>query len=346
MSKIRKGGEPVRQFILANVGRHPDNITKETSAHFRITRQAVHKHLSRLVDEGALIGSGGTRDRRYKLAPLLEWHQSYNLASKPTEDAVWRNDIAPRIGKLPENVLDVWHYGFTEMFNNVIDHSGAARVLIMLTKTATMTEMAIHDDGVGIFKKIQAALGLLDERHAILELAKGKFTTDPRNHSGEGIFFTSRLFDAFQILSGGVYFSHKFAAPEDWIMEQESPTTGTAVWMRISNHTARSVRKIFAKFTAGDENVFNKTLVPVRMAQYGDDKLVSRSQAKRMLVRVERFRVVVFDFTGVDSIGQAFADEVFRVFARQHPDIELTAVKANAAVRQMIDRARGADRET
>ncbi|MNC91531.1 hypothetical protein D3C83_78130 [compost metagenome] len=78
------------------------------------------------------------------------------------------------------------------------------------------------------------------------------------------------------------------------------------------------------------------------MAQYGDDKLVSRSQAKRLLARVEKFKVVILDFTGVDAIGQAFADEVFRVFARQHPEIELSAIKANQAVLEMLDRARGA----
>ena len=339
MSKIRAGGEPVRQFILANVERHPSNITKITAEHFEITRQAVHKHLRKLVLEGALVGFGGTRDRRYKLAPLAEWKEFYELAAKPTEDAVWRTDVSKLIGKMPENVLDVWHYGFTEMFNNVIDHSEATMVMLKLTKTATTTEMAIHDNGVGIFKKIQTALGLLDERHAVLELAKGKFTTDPKNHSGEGIFFTSRMFDAFQILSGGVYFSHEFGAPEDWIMEPSSFATGTSVWMKLSNHTARSVRKVFAKFTSGEENAFNKTIVPVKMAQYGDDKLVSRSQAKRLLARVEKFKVVIFDFTDVESIGQAFADEVFRVFARQHPEIELSAIKTNAAVREMVDRA-------
>lgn len=227
------------------------------------------------------------------------------------------------------------------MFNNVIDHSGATVVMLKLTRTAASTEMAIHDNGVGIFKKIQAAVGLLDERHAVLELAKGKFTTDPRNHSGEGIFFTSRMGDAFQILSGGVYFSHEFRAHEDWILEPHAFASGTNVWMKLSNHTARSTRKVFAKFTAGDENKFNKTVVPVRMAQYGDDKLVSRSQAKRLLTRVEKFKVVIFDFSGVDAIGQAFADEVFRVFAQQHPEIQLTAIKTTAAVKQMIERALG-----
>ena len=341
MSKVRIGGEPVRQFILAHVERHPSNVTRLTAEHFDITRQAVHKHLSKLVGQGALVGFGGTRDKRYKLAPLVEWREIYELAAKPTEDAVWRNDISRLLGKLPENVLDIWQYGFTEMFNNVIDHSGATVVMLKLTKTAASTEMAIHDNGVGIFKKIQAAVGLLDERHAVLELAKGKFTTDPRNHSGEGIFFTSRMGDAFQILSGGVYFSHEFRAQEDWILEPHTFASGTNVWMKLGNHTARSTRKVFAKFTAGDENKFNKTVVPVRMAQYGDDKLVSRSQAKRLLTRVEKFKVVIFDFSGVDAIGQAFADEVFRVFAQQHPEIQLTAIKTTAAVKQMIERALG-----
>ncbi len=123
---------------------------------------------------------------------------------------------------------------------------------------------------------------LLDERHSVLELSKGKFTTDPSRHTGEGIFFSSRMFDDFG---------------------------------------------------------FTKTVVPVKLTQYGDDNLVSRSQAKRLLARIDRFKVVVFDFEGVDSIGQPFADEVFRVFAKKHPEIEITRIHANAEVNKMISRA-------
>jgi anti-sigma regulatory factor (Ser/Thr protein kinase) len=68
--------------------------------------------------------------------------------------------------------------------------------------------MVIWDHGIGIFNKIKNMLGLLDERHAVLELTKGKLTTDPRGHTGEGIFFTSRMFDTFYILSGEVFLSH------------------------------------------------------------------------------------------------------------------------------------------
>jgi hypothetical protein len=75
---------------------------------------------------------------------------------------------------------------------------------------------------------------------------------------------------------------------------------------------------------------------------YGDDNLVSRSQAKRLLARVDRFRTVVLDFAGVDAIGQAFADEVFRVHANQHPEATLVEVNATPPVMRMVNRAPGA----
>jgi anti-sigma regulatory factor (Ser/Thr protein kinase) len=256
-----------------------------------------------------------------------------------TEDAVWRNDFAPLLGKLPENVWHIWHYGFTEMFNNVLDHSGATRVSISLVKTAAATTVEIFDNGIGIFKKIQAALGLLDERHAVLELAKGKLTTDPANHSGEGIFFSSRMFDEFDILSGEVYFSHEFDRNEDWILQSGAAQGGTLVRMTLHNHTARTTKKVFDKFTSDDDYGFTKTVVPVKLMRYGDDNLVSRSQARRLLARFDRFKVVMLDFSGVASIGQAFADEVFRVFRNKHPNVELVPIRASSEVKRMISRA-------
>lgn len=328
------------KFILEHVERHPSNITKVAASHFKITRQGVHKHVQRLVSEGSLVSSGATRSRSYKLAPLAEWVQKYPLTENVQEDLVWRDDIMKVIGALPRNVINIWHHGFTEMFNNAIDHSGGANVIVGIRKTAVTTEMFIHDDGVGIFRKIQREKGLLDERHAILELSKGKLTTDPSRHSGEGIFFTSRMFDSFRILSGGAYFSHEFGEPDDWLLENPGGEGGTSVWMKLQNHTARTTKKIFDQFAPGDEFGFSKTVVPLRLAQYGNDLLISRSQAKRVLARVELFKTVMFDFKEIESIGQAFADEVFRVFARRHPEIELTPVNANSAVKRMISHAR------
>jgi anti-sigma regulatory factor (Ser/Thr protein kinase)/biotin operon repressor len=339
MVRIRSRGENVRRFILENVGNHSEDISRVAAERFRITRQAVNKHLQKLVEEGALAEEGKTRNRSYKLAAMTEWNQTYTIASDLAEDVVWRNDIAPVLGQQPENVLDIWQYGFTEMFNNAISHSEGTYIHVNAVKTAINSEIGVADNGVGIFKKIQAAMNLLDERHAILELAKGKLTTDPTSHTGEGIFFTSRMFDSFQILSEGVFFSHAFEAPEDWILEQEREARGTYVFMKLSNHTARTAAKIFHQYTSGEDFGFTKTVVPVMLAQYGNDKLISRSQAKRVLARVELFKTVMLDFKGVPSIGQAFADEIFRVFRLQHPDIQLLATNTNSEVKRMIARA-------
>ncbi len=339
MNTVRARGETIRRFIIENIDKYPNDIARLVADKFAVSRQAANKHLQNLVQENTLLSDGNTRGRTYKLAPLLHWEQTYSLDSEITEDQVWRNDISPSLGQMPKNVTDIWHYGFTEMFNNAVDHSEGRNLRIRFEKTAASTEILLIDDGVGIFKKIQAALGLLDERHSVLELAKGKFTTDPARHSGEGIFFTSRMFDDYAVLSGGVYFSHEFGKKEDWILESQKPSQGTSVWMKLHNHTARTTKKVFDQFTTDDDYGFNKTIVPVKLTKYGDDNLVSRSQAKRLLARVEKFKTVIFDFRDVDSIGQAFADEVFRVFAMQHPDIELLAVHTSSAVKDMISRA-------
>jgi len=340
MSTVRVRGEAVRRFIIENVDKHPTNIARVAMEKFDCSRQAINKHLHRLVEEGAIVAYGKTRSTIYTLASLVGWSKTFPLAPELTEDRVWREDMTPSLGKLPENAMRIWQYGFTEMLNNAIDHSGGTEVHIQFEKTAVSTEVALSDNGVGIFRKIQAAVGLMDERHAVLELAKGKFTTDPQNHSGEGIFFSSRVFDGFQILSGGVYFSHEHSQREDWILEPTNPQAGTAVFMRLHNHTSRTLRKVFDTFASGDDDYgFTKTVVPVSLVQYGDDNLISRSQARRLLSRFDRFKVVMLDFSGVHSIGQAFADEVFRVFRLRHPEVELIPFKANSEVRRMIARA-------
>jgi hypothetical protein len=83
---------------------------------------------------------------------------------------------------------------------------------------------------------------------------------------------------------------------------------------------------------------FTKTIVPVRLLEYGDatPMFVSRSQAKRLLARFERFERIELDFTGIDEIGQGFADEVFRVFEAMHHNSKIIAINCNERVMKMI----------
>ena len=335
----RPQGEQVRAFLLDHIESHED-VVALTAAAFSISRQAVNKHLLTLREQGAIVKEGNTRSAHYRLVPLDTQSFRYPLVHAPDEDRVWTEAIKPILVGLPDNVVSVWHYGFTEIFNNALDHSGGAEVVVKVTQTAASTEIMISDDGPGIFRKIQTAFGLLDERHAIFELAKGKLTTDPRNHTGEGIFFTSRMFGPFGILSGGLYFHHDQTSSEDVVMERESAANGTSVFLTLSNRATLTAKQVFDEYTENEDYAFDKTVVPVNLARYGADELISRSQAKRLLARVDLFRRVVFDFRHIDMIGQAFADQIFRVFASEHPEMELLTVNTSEAVRQMIARAR------
>lgn len=337
MTKLRKRGEKIRGFILENVGRDPKDIVNITCDTFTVSRQAVNKHIRQLIEQKALVREGKAKSVRYFLRPQSEWNATFSLADNRAEDVVWRNEIKQQLGQLPDNTLAIWHYGFSEMFNNVIDHSEGTTAEINIKKTPYSTEMYIWDNGIGIFTKIKNAMGLLDERHAVVELTKGKLTTDPTHHTGEGIFFSSRMFDEYSILSGEVFLSHTYEKNEDWILQASKYQNGTFITMKLTNNTARTTQEIFDKFS-DDDYGFTKTVVPVRLAQYGNEQLISRSQAKRLLIRIERFKTVLFDFKDVESIGQAFADEVFRVFARQHPNMEILPINANDTVLQLIRR--------
>lgn len=346
--RINPRGENVRKYILENVAKNP-NVSSLAAKRFGISRQAVNIHLHNLVQEGALTPKkDGERVREYQLAPLVRWRKIYEVQPGLAEDVVWMQDVAEVLGHQPQNIQEIWHFCFTEMFNNAIDHSEGTMIGVDLIKTAINTQMMVWDNGIGIFRKIQSALGLLDERHAVLELSKGKLTTDPSTHTGQGIFFTSRVLDSFDAFSGNVYLSHVYGEEEDWIFDREREgenrpfDKGTAILMKLHNHTSKTFKHISDQYSGGDDYGFVKTVVPVRLAQYGNDLLISRSQAKRVLARVEKFKTVIFDFTGVPSIGQAFADEIFRVFTKMHPEIHLVPVKANTDVKRMIQAARSA----
>ena len=337
----KERGEKIRRQIVRDVSHHSTDISKHISKIFSITPQAVHNHIRRLENEGWLRSSGTGKGKRYFSGDLREYNSLFPLTEEFTEDGVWRNQYSFIFEGLPENIVDICHYGFTEMVNNVIDHSGGEHVYISTVRDKEKIMIFVIDDGEGIFRKIKRLCKLNDERQALFELSKGKLTTDPDNHTGEGIFFTSRVFDEFEIDSKGVKFSHDDQFDFDFISESEFSKNGdgTAVCMLIQRDSKREIQAVFNDYAGPDEFQFNKTVIPVRLAQYGNEKLVSRSQAKRLLVRLEMFHNVVFDFEGVSAIGQAFADEIFRVYANNHPDIVLLPVKMEPNIEKMVNRA-------
>ena len=86
--------------------------------------------------------------------------------------------------------------------------------------------------------------------------------------------------------------------------------------------------------------IFNKTEIIVHLAQeYLDFPMVSRSLARRILSNIDKFKVVFLDFANIETIGQGFADEIFRVFKNKHPEISIIPLNTNEEIDFMIKRA-------
>jgi hypothetical protein len=222
------------------------------------------------------------------------------------------------------------------MVNNVIDHSGAAEVSIRVAKDGPLVVLEIADRGVGIFEHIRDRMGLDSELEALQELSKGKATTMPDRHSGEGIFFTSKAVHEFEVKSGSLRWIVDTRRNDTALGELDPPLEGTVVRLELDTDNVRPLDEVFAEFT--ENLVFSKTRVVIHLFAIGT-KFVSRSEAKRLLHGLEKFRDVVLDFRGVDLVGQGFADEVFRVWARAHSDTHFVPVNMSDPVAFMVERA-------
>lgn len=332
----------IREALLLQVDSHPGDLISFVASEFHVSRQAVHRLTRQLIEAGELSVEGDRRHARYRKAFAVERSEFLAITPQLEEDRLWDRFARPALEDLRPNVLAICGHGFTEMVNNVVDHSGGRQISLKLERTLKEVKLIVADDGVGIFEKIKKECGLESPEQAIFELSKGKLTTDPARHSGEGIFFTSRVFDRFSILSGGLWFGHT-REEADWLLNDfKERSHGTFVFMGIAVNSEHTTQEAFDAYsTTRDGMSFDRTVVALDLAKTGP--LVSRSQAKRVVSRLNRFKEAVLDFADVPAIGQAFADEIFRVYKTANPGLSLKAINANEAVQRMIRRAETAE---
>lgn len=257
------------------------------------------------------------------------------------EADVWR-DVAPLLdldGR--DRARAVLQYVFTEMLNNAIDHSDGATAIIRVWSTDDVIAVEVSDDGIGVFQRLADGKKLPDLFSSIQELTKGKQTTAPSHHSGEGIFFSSKAVDLFWLDANGIGWTVDNLR-EDQAVGVSSVTTGTRVRFEVRAETDRDLGELFREFSEDFE--FTRTRPVIKLFTIGVT-FVSRSEAKRLLVDMDKFREVALDFKGVDSVGQGFVDELFRVWPREHPGTTLTPQNMNEAVEFMVTRGLMAGRQ-
>lgn len=253
------------------------------------------------------------------------------------EDRVW-GLVKPTLdlpaGGSAEQILA---YSFTEMLNNAIDHSGGRYVQVTASAVDAGLQIVIQDDGRGAFGHLADGLGLPDHFTAIQELTKGKRTTAPDRHTGEGIFFTSKAVDVFKLSANGIDWTVDNLR-SDQAVGMSAVALGTRVNLELDPATDRDLTKLFQEFTIDFE--FSRSRPVVKLFEFGLS-FVSRSEAKRLLSGMEVFSEVEVDFTGVESVGQAFVDEMLRVWPKLHPGTLVAPTGMNSAVEFMVRRGLG-----
>ena len=334
MSLKREEKDKIKEFLLKTIS-IGENPYKAMENNFKISRQTVSKYLNELVEKNYITkNSKGNYAINFYISES-EIYKNKNLE----EDIVYDELIKKYEVDKKNNVKHILVYAFTEMLNNAIEHSEGTEISIYYAENYFNIFVTIKDNGIGIFRKIVRDHNLKNENEAIFELKKGKLTSDAENHSGEGIFFTSKVVDYFLISS----FNKTFSSGSDeyfYSIEQnkERCIKGTEVILVLNKNTERTTKKIFDEYTS-DDFVFNKTKIIVHLAKdYLGHDFVSRSLAKRILMNVEKFKIIVLDFENIDNIGQGFADEVFRVFKNKNPDITIVPVNMNEEIEFMINR--------
>ena len=332
MTKRADIQDAIGTFLRRGKGFSSGELAKRTG----LSRQALHRHLSRAVQEGRLVRQGRGPGTRYHAPGTIEFDREYAIAGL-SEDQVWRELEAylSETGRERTRAADgILAYVLTELVNNAIDHSGAPSVRVRAELDGGQVRLEIHDSGIGAFESIRSKLRLDDHLHALQELSKGKVTTQPERHTGEGIFFASKMVDRFELAANGLAWIVDNTLPDQAIREAEA-RPGTHVAIRLALDARTTAREVFEGYTHDFQ--FDTTRCVVRLFEHGTS-FVSRSEAKRLLANLNRFREVILDFRGVEGVGQGFVDEVFRVWARAHPEVKLVPVEMNAAVEFMVRR--------
>ena len=326
----------ITQWISAAALQHPDRLDAELAARTGQSLRSARSTLTRLVELNWLAREGSARRPRWRPGLLRQVVQRYELRGLE-EDLPWALDFAPFFD-LPTGLNRLVQHTFCELLNNAIDHSGGSHVTVSLRQTASQVQLLVCDNGLGLFGRIAQDFAIADPGLAMLELSKGKLTSQPQRHSGEGLFFASRLADVFDLHANAVAFQRRAWDERGWRPQPRAlKETGTSVYAAFALDTPRTLESVRQPYSADGRGLdFARTVVPLHLIASEQVGLESRAQARRVHARLAAFARAELDFAGVPTIGQAFADELFRVAAPTRPQLELVPVNMTSAVAAMV----------
>jgi anti-sigma regulatory factor (Ser/Thr protein kinase) len=332
----------VIQRILTLIKKSKQGVTAgQLEKELGYSRQYIVRLLSRLMSQGEIHRRGKTRAARYfpGKASSEANHLELIKERQGLSEYVVFDEVMRRMklnAKLNKNCLTIFDYAFTEMLNNAIDHSHSKKVWINVEVDHSSITFIIKDLGIGAIESIKQGFKISDDFLALEHLFKGKQTTAKEAHSGQGIFFTSKAVDTYKIATSRMEFAIDNIKVDEFLRDIRQ-RKGTTVTCKIKMNTRRKIKSVFDKYT-DDDYAFNQNTVIINLSKH--KRLMSRSEAKRLLLGLDEYSVLDFNFKNVDEVGQGFCDEIFRVYANRNPGKVLSYHGASDVVRYMVERSR------
>lgn len=331
----------IKLYLLRKIDEDDECLISKVADAFGISMTSVKRYIDSEISEGHIV-TEKTNKCGYKLVDSVSSFE-YIIDEIGNCDELIMDDVCPLLNCNAYSKR-IWDYVLCEIFNNALEHSKGTNVKVSLKYNYLFSQIIISDNGVGVFKNIvdymnnngQNRFNLKD---SVVELYKGKFTSCPERHSGEGIFFSTKLLDQISIISDGMIFKSGYNGDLDIINSHllsyamKFTDKGTVVVMQLENNCKRNIKEVFDFYADVDEG-FIKTKIPVFEACL-DRNPLSRSQARRICSRLNNFKEVILDFEKVEYMAQGFADEIFRVFHNDYPDVVLTPINMNEETRNM-----------
>lgn len=344
MSFTDKKREEIKKYILQKIALDDKDVIAKTMDSFGISITSVKRYIQESIGSNVLVSEDNAACG-YKLVEQV-FHIQLPLNNPYlTEDQIYNTYISKYLVNCNEEALRIWQYVCEEMLNNAIEHSRGQNIYIEVCSNVLFSKVTIMDDGVGAFRTLLEYM----ETHgwyqpqtedALIELYKGKMTSNASCHSGEGIFFSSKMVDEYVLWSDSrMYIGGNGKEPksvESHFLSYASRISrkGTVVSMSLENATQRKITEVFDMYTDVDAG-FVKTRIPIKEACINGEP-VARSQARRICNRLDEFKEVILDFSNVEFMGQGFADEIFRVYAAAHAHVLLHPVNMLPTVERMV----------
>jgi predicted transcriptional regulator len=220
----------IHEFILDHVSEDGAGVASRIAKAYGISRQAANRHLDGLIGDGLLMESGSTRAKRYELRPTGALTREFRITPVLNADRVWDDHVAPMLAGEREALRNLCRAGFGELVRSASSHAGSTWLTMSVSATTRHIDLAVSDDGQGIFVALAGQFGVSAPRDAAEELAR-RARMRAADHPAARLVLLARNFEWFAVRSSGVELFHG-AQINEWVVRDTPVMTGTTITLR------------------------------------------------------------------------------------------------------------------